>query len=41
MYHFKGPTKDIDFNDLIDAETLCDDIKPKKIRFEDVDKNQR
>ena len=41
MYHFKGPTKDIDFNDLIDAETLFDDIKPKKIRFEDVEKNQR
>ena len=41
MYHFKGPTKDINFNDLIDAETLFDDIKPKKIRFEDLDKNQR
>ena len=31
IYHFKGPTKD--FNDFIDAETLFDDIKSKKIRF--------
>ena len=30
IYHFKGPTKEIDFNDLIDAETLFDDIKSKK-----------
>ena len=35
IYHFKGLTKDIDFNDFIDAETLFDDIKSKKIRFED------
>ena len=41
IYHFKGPTKDIDFNDFIDAETLFDDIKSKKIRFEDAEKNQR
>ena len=24
-----GPTKDIDFNDFIDVETLFDDIKSK------------
>ena len=29
IYHFKGPTKDIDFNDFIDVETLFDDIKSK------------
>ena len=40
IYHFKGPTKDIDFNDFIDAETLFDDIRSTKIRFEDVGKNQ-
>ena len=39
IFHFKSPTKDIDFNDFIDAETLFDDIKYKKIRFEDVEKN--
>ena len=31
MYHFKGPTKDIDFIDFIDAATLFDDIKSEKI----------
>ena len=41
IHHFKGPTKDIDFNDLIDAETLFDDIKSKKKRFEYVEKNER
>ena len=35
IYHFMGPTKDIYFNDFIDAETLFDDIKSKKIRFGD------
>ena len=40
IYHFKGPTKDIDFNDFTDAETLFDDIKSKKIRLEDAEKNQ-
>ena len=39
MYHFKGPTKD--FNDFIDAETLFDDIKSKKIRFWDAEKKWR
>ena len=41
MYHFKGPTKDIDFTDFIDAATLFDDIKSEKIRFQDEDKTQR
>ena len=27
IYHFKVPTKDIDFNNFIDAETLFDDQK--------------
>ena len=40
IYHSKGATKDIDITDLIDAETLFDDIKPTKIRFDDVVKNQ-
>ena len=25
MYHFKGATKDINFNDFIDGETLSDE----------------
>ena len=29
----------MDFSDLIDAETIFDDIKSKKIIFEDVEKN--
>ena len=29
IYHFKVLTKNIDFNDFIDAETLFDDIKFK------------
>ena len=40
IYGFKGSIKDIDFNDLIGAETLFVDIKSKKIKFEDVEKNQ-
>ena len=39
MYHFKGPTKDIDLNYSIDAETLFHGIKSKKRKFEDVAKN--
>ena len=30
IYHLKSPTKDIAFNNFIDAETLFDDIKSKK-----------
>ena len=41
IYHFKGPTKDIDFNDFIDAETFFDNAKSRKIKFEDVEINQR
>ena len=35
---FKGPSKDIDFND---PETIFDDIKSREIRFEDVEKDQK
>ena len=41
IYHFKGPTKDIDFNDFIDVETFFDNAKSRKIKFEDVEINQR
>ena len=41
IYYFKGSTKDIDFNDLIDVETISDDKKLKRIRFEDAEKNQK
>ena len=40
IYNFTGSTKDIDFNDFIDAETLFYGIKSKRIRFEDVQKIQ-
>ena len=40
IYHFKCPTKDIDFNDFIDVETHFDDVKSKKKRFEHVEKNE-
>ena len=40
MYYLKGLTKDIDFNYFIDAETLFNDIKSKRITFEYVEKNQ-
>ena len=30
MQHFKGSTKDIKFNDFIDAKTLFNDIKSKR-----------
>ena len=36
----KGPSKNIDFNDFIDAETVFDDITSENIKFEDVGKNQ-
>ena len=39
IYSFKGPTKNTYFNYSIDAEILFDNIKSKKIRFEDVKKN--
>ena len=38
IYHFKGLTKDIEFDDLINAETH--QIKTKEIRFEDAEKIQ-
>ena len=40
MDHFKGSTEDIDSNDFIDTENLFDNIKLKRIRCEDVEKNQ-
>ena len=36
----KGPSKNIDFNDFIDAETVFDDVTSENIKFEDVGKNQ-
>ena len=40
IYHFMGHSKYIDFNDFIDTGTVFDDLKSKKIRFEDVEKTQ-
>ena len=41
VYHFKVHTKNKDFSNSTDAETLFGDIKSKRISFEDVEKNQR
>ena len=30
IYHLNCPTKDIDFNDIINAETVFNNIKSKK-----------
>ena len=30
IHHFKGPTKEIDFNDLIDSKNIFHGIKSKK-----------
>ena len=38
MFYFKGSTKDIDFNDFIDPESLFHDLKFKRMRFEDLEK---
>ena len=40
VHQFKGPTKNINCNDFIDADTLFNYIKCKKIRLEDVENNQ-
>ena len=40
IYHL-CPVKGIDFNYFIDTETYFDDMKSKKIRFENIEKNQR
>ena len=40
VYHFKGPTRNTDFNDFIYPEILSNDVKSKKIRFEDALKSQ-
>ena len=39
-YYFQGSTKDINLNDFINAETIFDDIKFKRIRFDDAEKNK-
>ena len=36
----QGSTKDLDFNNFIDAETLFNVIKSKWIRFENAGTNQ-
>ena len=40
IYHFKGPSKYINSNDIIDAETIFDGIISTKKKIEDVEKNQ-
>ena len=37
---FKSSTKDIDFNDFIDAKTLYDDIKFTRIKLDVLEKNK-
>ena len=41
IYYFEGSTKNIDFKHFIDVETLFNDKKLKRIRFEDAEKNQK
>ena len=41
MYHFKGPTKDTYFNDVIESGILFDGIKSRKIRFGNAEKNKK
>ena len=38
IYHFKGENADIEFNDFIDAETFCNNLKSHKIKLDDVKK---
>ena len=40
MYHYKGPTANVDFIDFIDAATIFDEIKSNKIKLADAEKNQ-
>ena len=40
IHHFKGPTKDVIFNDFVDTENLFVAIRSTKIRYEDAEKNQ-
>ena len=40
IYHFKGSPENIYFNHFTDAETLFDDTKPKRTRFEEEENNQ-
>ena len=32
-YHYKGRTANVDFNDLVDAATLLQNIRSKKIKL--------
>ena len=32
-YHYKGRTTNVDFNDLVDAATLLQNIRSKKIKL--------
>ena len=40
IHHFKGPTKDVVFNDFIDTENVFVAVSSTKIRYEDAEKNQ-
>ena len=39
LYHYKGPTANVDFNGFIDATTL-DEIKSNRIKLADEEKSQ-
>ena len=39
-YHYKCPTANVDFNKFIDAATLFNKIKSKRIKLADAEKNQ-
>ena len=39
-YHYKGPTANVDFNNFIDVATLFDEIKSKRRKLVDGEKNQ-
>ena len=40
-YHYKGDAKDVDFSNFINAKTLFDGIKHKKIKLANAIKNQK
>ena len=39
LYHYKGPTANVNFNDFVDATTL-DEIKSNRIKLADEEKSQ-
>ena len=41
IYHYKHASKDIDFSRFIDAKTLFNNIKLKRIKLADVVENQK